>query len=814
MKKNISINISGIIFHIEEDGYDSLKRYLDSIHSYFGTFEDSSEILADIESRIAELFLSKLNEGKQVITAEDVENLQATMGNVNDFKAAEAQEVPLGDTGASAPRKPEPQQQQEAPRYTSRKLYRDEKRKILGGIGAGLGNYFKIDPVWPRLILALLAFGTYGVGILLYVVFWILLPASNSLEDEPSVRKMYRDSGNKVLGGVASGVAAFFGTDATLIRVLFIVFAIFGGAGIIVYIILWLSLPEAKSITEKMEMQGEPVTLSNIETSIKKGINEKEGQEESGLAKILLFPFRLLATLINGLAQFLGPVFKTSVDVMRIAIGVLIAAIAVLTIFSLVVAFGMTLGVLGLPDWTLVQDWQVRAPNIPLHAFRNTFSGWILGASFIATLIPFVFMALLGISIIVRRIVFNSYVGWSLFVAFFLTVGYLAIAIPPIVYSLKEESEFKTEETFAVNSKTVVLKIKEVGLDDYEVTDLSLRPHDANTVRVVKRFRAQGRTKKNAIENAQTVTYQVAQQDSVFTFDSNIQFADSVKFHGQRLDVDVYLPTTAAFVIEPALWRIITNSNYRWRSDIRVNSETLTFRFEDGQIICASCPAEPEPAEPPTEEPEQLERAPNASINNELGLEGFDAIDIRGLAEVRVEQGKNFAVKLEGPEDLRKRYDISVVGQTLIVDYDDGRRLFWKGYADDAERVQIYITLPTLHDFEMTGAGDAQINGFKEDEMDIELAGAVALKGNFNAQNLTLEISGASNADLNGRGEFMEADVTGASSLKAFGFEVKKALIEAHGASSAKVFATESVEITKGIASSVSTKGGAQVIER
>jgi len=88
MKKNISINISGIIFHIEEDGYENLRKYLDSINKYFSSFEDSSEILADIESRIAELFLSKLSEGKQVITGEDVTALIATMGSVSDFKAA------------------------------------------------------------------------------------------------------------------------------------------------------------------------------------------------------------------------------------------------------------------------------------------------------------------------------------------------------------------------------------------------------------------------------------------------------------------------------------------------------------------------------------------------------------------------------------------------------------------------------------------------------------------------------------------------------------------------------------------------------
>src|SRR5690606_4648597 len=100
MKKNISINISGIIFHIEEDGYDTLRKYLDSVHKYFSSFEDSGEIMADIESRVAEILLSKLNEGKQVITLDDVNALIATMGSVRDFQAAEEREMPGDETKA------------------------------------------------------------------------------------------------------------------------------------------------------------------------------------------------------------------------------------------------------------------------------------------------------------------------------------------------------------------------------------------------------------------------------------------------------------------------------------------------------------------------------------------------------------------------------------------------------------------------------------------------------------------------------------------------------------------------------------------
>src|SRR5689334_20746340 len=145
MKKNISINISGIIFHIEEDGYENLRKYLDSINKYFSSFDDSSEILADIESRIAEIFLSKLNEGKQVITVEDVNSLITTMGSVSDFKAAEEQdfsrqaestEQPGATAGAEQSTSGNPTKSYIPPKP----LMRDQKRKILGGVCAGLGS--------------------------------------------------------------------------------------------------------------------------------------------------------------------------------------------------------------------------------------------------------------------------------------------------------------------------------------------------------------------------------------------------------------------------------------------------------------------------------------------------------------------------------------------------------------------------------------------------------------------------------------------------------------------------------------------------
>ena len=158
MKKTLSINISGILFHIEEDGYDTLKNYLESINTHFSGYPDSKEIVSDIENRIAEIFLSYLKNNNQVITAENVTRLIEKMGTIADFSSLEekeeAEEVvdPASDDFYKYVTPPN----SEPGGY--KKLMRMEHKKILGGVCAGIAHYFAIDALWIRLIAILLLF--------------------------------------------------------------------------------------------------------------------------------------------------------------------------------------------------------------------------------------------------------------------------------------------------------------------------------------------------------------------------------------------------------------------------------------------------------------------------------------------------------------------------------------------------------------------------------------------------------------------------------------------------------------------------------
>jgi len=818
MKKNISINISGIIFHIEEDGYEKLRKYLDSVNKYFGSFEDSSEILADIEGRIAEIFLTKLNEGKQVITAEDVSYLITTMGSVNDFKAAEEQDAPPAEAGRQEQSRNSGSYSTSSKTIVTKKLFRDQKRKILGGVCAGLGHYFNIDPIWPRLLFALLVFGSYGGLLLVYIIFWIVLPASEELEDEPTVKKMFRDtSEKKVLGGVASGVAAFFGADITLIRLLFVISAIIGGLGFIIYVVLWIALPAAKTLTEKMQMQGEAVTLSNIESSVKKSLNEKEEQEESTLAKIILFPFRAIAALITGLAKIIGPIFNVGVDILRIAIGIIILLVGLLFMLSLIMAGGVVIGLFTVGSVPLWGDLHISGMSMPLAAMRNAFPTWTLLFTFLAAFIPAMFILLIGGSIIAKKVVFSSMVGWTMFVVFFVSVAVLSFSIPQFVYSFKEEGEFKEEKIYSINGKVPLLNINEVGLDDYDVTSLRLKGYDGTEIKLVQHFEAQGSTRRIAAENAQMVSYGVNQTDSVITFDSNIVFNKDAKFRAQRLDMDLFIPYNQPFVVDGNLWRMIDTNILLGRGarNRDLNFETHTWKMTEKGCECISCPIDENEVEAETTENASLPPVDaHLDSKDQFGIEDFNSIDLNGIFKANIKKGDSYSVRMEGNAATKKRYNVYLDGQTLVIDYDDDRKFFWKGNLLDEDDLQITIITPSLTELSVRGAGKVDIRGFNEEQMEIKLTGAVVAEGEFDANNLTIDLIGASSLDLRGEGNFLEASVTGASGLKAYGYQVQRAVIQAHGASTAKVNASESLEIDKGVASSVSHRGNPEIINR
>jgi len=185
MKITLSINLGGYSFNIDEDAYAELKRYLKNLEFHFAQEESASEILSDIETRLAELFRTKITTYKQVITMTDVNQAISVMGTPEDISDSD---------GPSA---------------------RDK-------------------------------FAT------------------------PGHHRIYRDTENRIIGGVCAGMGAYWNLDPLIIRIIFIALVLAGGLGVLIYLILYIVLPEARTTAQKIEMKGNPVNIHNIKDSVKK----------------------------------------------------------------------------------------------------------------------------------------------------------------------------------------------------------------------------------------------------------------------------------------------------------------------------------------------------------------------------------------------------------------------------------------------------------------------------------------------------------------------------------------------------------------
>ncbi|MBN2518877.1 MAG: PspC domain-containing protein [Bacteroidales bacterium] len=175
MKTTITINLNNILFHIEEDAYEKLKTYLNSIEEYFKNIDERREIIVDIEARIAELFKEKLGKTKEVITDSDVEEIIKIIGNPEE----------IGGTGQQSENKSE--HEKSYSKYSKRRIYRDPDNRILGGVCSGIGAYLNTDPVIVRVVFVLIFLG-FGIGLLIYILLWIVVPEAKTEAEKYEMR--------------------------------------------------------------------------------------------------------------------------------------------------------------------------------------------------------------------------------------------------------------------------------------------------------------------------------------------------------------------------------------------------------------------------------------------------------------------------------------------------------------------------------------------------------------------------------------------------------------------------------------------------
>ncbi|MCW3074995.1 MAG: PspC protein [Flaviaesturariibacter sp.] len=592
MKKIININLSGRVIPIEDAAYESLQRYIESLRRYFANEEGRDEIINDIESRIAELMNEKVKKGAPAVSEADIEEIITAMGRIEDFEEVDAAEPTTASTAAGTGSTGSTQSNNPFSNFKAPKgrLYRDSADKIVGGVSSGIANYLGIDPAIVRIIFVLLMFGA-GTGFLLYIILWIFVPKRPLLPT--ATKRFFRNPDDRILGGVAGGIGAYFNFQPWTVRLIFaaplllnILFGIlnglffnihgdifpniligsFTGTFILAYIILWIILPEAKSTYEKMEMRGENVDVNRIKQNVQSEMENFKtgakafGQEVKETAQTWSKEAQgYVNTRGRSFAQEVSQSARPVANGVGHIIGVLlkaflfcVAGFFALMFFVIVIAF-------------VFGGFGEIANNFVLEGFSQKFLAWT------SVLLVFGVPMIALITWLIRRIMrvptHSRYLPWVFGGLWVLGIITAAIFGGTMARSFRYYNKTPQEIAITQPGERMIIGVQEPAIeysgtysfingdrhdnDGWDITNDSLKlsdvkvrfekSEDANYHVTVWKYSA-GRNRNEAAARAQQIAYTVTSLDSLLNLGSGFAVGKEQKFRGQKVIVTVRVP--------------------------------------------------------------------------------------------------------------------------------------------------------------------------------------------------------------------------------------------------------------------------------
>jgi phage shock protein PspC (stress-responsive transcriptional regulator) len=577
MKKVININFSGRLINIEEDAYTQLQTYMESLKKYFSNEEGKEEIIADIENRIAEIFYDKQNKGLAAITTIEVDEIMATIGKPEDFGEPEEANTQNNSNASNA--------SSEQKQYVNRgKLYRNANDKMLGGVCSGVATYFNIDIVLVRVIFAILLFGA-GAGFFLYIILWIVLPES-TVASVSMERKLFRNPEDKYIGGVAGGIASYFGIEAWIPRLIFgapfILSVIkgtsalaysnffndsrfwtfsFGGTTTVIYFLLLWIIPEAKTVQEKMAMKGEKMDLDSIKNNVQdsiKNFSEKANAWGRDITnKSNEWTRNNFGTTQENVAR-VNTIARSTGNKIGSGFGLLIKGFVLficgIVAFSLLMALiGLLIGgaaIWPLKSFILENGWQTN------FAWGSLLILIIPAIAFILWLYRKVFRVKTNIKSV--KVVLGGLMGIGVICAIFLAANIASS------FQYHNDSTSVTEISMTQPKDRLIVQVTEpevvysgelpwVNFDDngFDITRDSLkyanvkirieRSKDSLYHITVKKY-SRGNTVKDAENRAQKIQFTYTQKDSILDLGSHIAISKEEKFRGQQVIVLIQIP--------------------------------------------------------------------------------------------------------------------------------------------------------------------------------------------------------------------------------------------------------------------------------
>ena len=716
MNKVISINIGGSIFQVEEDAFEKLSSYLSTLKKYFSNKAEGSEIITDIENRIAELLQQKLSTFKSAITLDDVDEIIQSMGSPSDFEAQEKE----AEEAEPAKSKESASKSSTADEPRSR-IYRDPDGRIIGGVCSGLGYYFKIDPLW--------------------------------------------------------------------IRLAFILFLFLKGSPILIYLILWIIIPEARNTAEKLSMKKERINIDTIQKSVETEFNKvKDAVQNPNLQNRFTQIVRQLADLLKVLV----------IGVARLAGGIIGSIFMVLSVlFFIASAFALS-------GYFFIHNLNIF--NTSFFTFFET-----PGDQWMARIALFlVFLSLGFLFVQLSRVLFQRKTSPSGNRALTITtVALLFIALfAGITAGMKTASYFSNAQSVAstlpIDTARRHFYIRSIHENpDYSTEDLrtdTLRFREIHlniaytdgSAQLTEYRKAYGENTEKARANSGAIIANAWVHDSIIELPESFYLAKDAPYRHQELYYLLRLPAGSTITLDPMLDNDLRfEENGKYHNDEPENGGT--YKFTADGIRCENCH--------------------NSPMGSSVNTAGFpydytsetresNEIEVSSALKVRIVKGSTFIVKAKG---LHSKRD-------LMVSYDDGKvsirqRNHWDLLWHDNNRAEVIIITPQLERLDISGAVDADVTGFDQDRLEMHCSGASNADADVNIRQLSLEVSGASEARLRGYAREADMEITGAAKIHGFELLTEQLTVRASGAGKAEVNVSQTLDAEANGASYIYFKG-------
>jgi len=397
-------------------------------------------------------------------------------------------------------------------------------------------------------------------------------------------RRFYRDIDNAVLGGICSGLGAYFNLDPIIFRILFVLVTFIGGSGVPIYLILWIALPAARTAAQKLEMKGEDINLINIEKTIKQEFNQ-ESQNIKSLKTTNRF-----RDFLEEIFFAIGTVLRITLKIIAIILGIILVSIGISLIIAFIIA---TFG----PSWK-IETSGIQIYHLPVFLEQFLDPGKIFFLEIISgilCLIPIFAIFYFGLKLIFRFKI-NDRFFWlgalaTWIISIFLFIGF-------VIYGLNNLSEISTRPSnFSLTIKPNKVLYLKVNPDYININQLSrfikksqeasyyisndnkvygppiliIEKANENYPELNIEYQARGFSFENASYNAHHILFDIKQKDSVLLLDPFFEIPNNDKWRAQRINLILKLPVgTMIFVdrnIEPLI-KETENSENLFNKDI------------------------------------------------------------------------------------------------------------------------------------------------------------------------------------------------------------------------------------------------------